>query len=205
MMTSTLNFARRGFTMIELLVVITIIGILASLGVWAGSSLFKQSDEAKRSAAAATIKSALTTYYTENGDFPEGDDTEITSTTVVYGEVSNNNLKRSNVEFLMELFGRDVSGTRQDDKRAYVADTSMLYYYSGSGSSIVKLDNAKSISANGVIGFPVTMRETRSSKHQKISGARVFAPIQITIDYELNGHVTVKVPGETDFANVIEL
>jgi hypothetical protein len=49
------------------------------------------------------------------------------------------------------------------------------------------------------------MRTTKSSKHKKLSGARAFAPIQITIDYDLNGHLTVKVPSDGDFENVIEL
>ncbi|MDO4528431.1 MAG: prepilin-type N-terminal cleavage/methylation domain-containing protein [bacterium] len=200
---SAAHITRRGFTMIELLVVITIIGVLTGLGVWAGTALFKQSDEAKRSSSAAVIKAALSTYYTENGEYPDGDDENITSAIVTYGNVSDNHLDRSNITFLMELFGRDSSGKRQDDKRAYITDTSMFYYCSG--SSVVKLDEAKSISSNGVIGFPIKMQKTSQSEFKRVSDKRAFAPIQITIDYNLKGHVTVTVPNETDFRNVIAL
>lgn len=139
---------KAGFTIIELLVVIAIIGVLAGFGIWAGSSLFRQSNEAKYNATAASIRAALVAYQSDNDDLFDGT-YAVSGTSVVFGSVDGdtNRLKQSNVEVLMKIFGRDVNGNRQSDQKAYMTDTSMLYYYSGSGSSVVKLDEAKSISA----------------------------------------------------------
>lgn len=197
---------KAGFTIIELLVVIAIIGVLAGFGIWAGSSLFRQSNEAKYNATAASIRAALVAYQSDNDDLFDGT-YAVSGTSVVFGSVDGdtNRLKQSNVEVLMKIFGRDVNGNRQSDQKAYMTDTSMLYYYSGSGSSVVKLDEAKSISANGVIGFPITMRRTSDSKYKAISGERVFAPIKITVDYDNGEHITVTVPKDGDFKDVIKL
>lgn len=197
---------RRGFTMIELLVVIAIIGMLATIGIWGGMRLFKSSDEAKSAATADVVKAAAERYRTDNMDYPDKEGGESVDKCVVYGNVSSNNrLSSSNVTFLMELFGRNTSGQRDDSMIAYVEDTSMLYYYSGSGKTIQKLDEAKSISTSGVIGFPVTMRKTKSSKYKDLSGAKAFAPIRITIDYSMGEYLTVEVPKDNDFEQVIKL
>ncbi|CEP66034.1 Type II secretion system protein G [Moorella glycerini] len=61
---------RKGFTLIELMVVVVIIGILAAIAV---PQFMGQSDKAKISKAKAdlkTIGSAIELYYTDNGALP---------------------------------------------------------------------------------------------------------------------------------------
>ncbi len=62
---------KKGFTMIELVFVIVILGILASLAV---PKLAATKDDAEAAKAAVEIKDAinqLTTYYIVNGSFPD--------------------------------------------------------------------------------------------------------------------------------------
>ncbi len=62
-----------GFTLIEIMVVILILGLLATLVV---QSLRGATDKAKRTKAMADIaelKTALDRYYIDNGSYPNGD------------------------------------------------------------------------------------------------------------------------------------
>lgn len=62
-----------GFTLIEIMVVILILGLLATLVV---QSLRGATDKAKRTKAMADIaelKTALDRYYIDNGSYPTGD------------------------------------------------------------------------------------------------------------------------------------
>ena len=62
--------AQAGFTLVEIMVVVVIIGMLASL---VGVSVIRYLEKAKRGAAAAQIKNfttALDTYYMDNSNYP---------------------------------------------------------------------------------------------------------------------------------------
>ena len=59
------------FTLIELIVVIIIIGILASIAVPAFSSYIKNSKDKANAAIVKTIRDSLEKYYLENGQYPK--------------------------------------------------------------------------------------------------------------------------------------
>jgi prepilin-type N-terminal cleavage/methylation domain-containing protein len=59
-----------GFTLVELLVVITIIGLLAVLALAAFSSAKQKSRDALREADIKQIHTALELYYNEQGSYP---------------------------------------------------------------------------------------------------------------------------------------
>ncbi len=67
--------SHQGFTLLELLVVISIIGILIALGVVAYSTAQQKSRDAKRRADIRAIRDGLEQYYATNGQY------DVTSTT----------------------------------------------------------------------------------------------------------------------------
>ncbi len=199
------HVSRAGFTMVELLVVIVILGLLSGLVSYGVVKIVKGSEKTKRQATAEVVKAAIGSYYAAHDEYPCGDDTG-NGYSITFGEVENNRSKRGNAKIIMELCGRDSGGARKSGRSSYLPDTSMLEVYLG-GSKVDKLDNVLangSISDDDVVGFTITMEKTGASKFRDISGARVFAPIQITFDFE-NMHCSVSVPDEKDFRNVIQL
>jgi general secretion pathway protein G len=63
---------KKGFTLIEILVVITIIGVLATVGAGTYSTLTKNSLDARRKADLEEIRAALEMYKSNNGLYPDG-------------------------------------------------------------------------------------------------------------------------------------
>ncbi len=59
-----------GFTLIELMVVISIIALLVTAGAVIYSKILTNSRDAKRKADLETVKSALVLYRTDNGYYP---------------------------------------------------------------------------------------------------------------------------------------
>lgn len=65
-----------GFTLVELLIVIVILGILATIVVFAVRGITDQGQENACKATAKTYEVAIEAYYAKNGttDHPDGDD-----------------------------------------------------------------------------------------------------------------------------------
>lgn len=64
--------AMRGFTLVELLVVVFIIGLLASVVTISASASRAQSRDAKRKADLQLVASSLELYYAANRTYPKG-------------------------------------------------------------------------------------------------------------------------------------
>ncbi|OGK08289.1 hypothetical protein A2767_04285 [Candidatus Roizmanbacteria bacterium RIFCSPHIGHO2_01_FULL_35_10] len=60
----------KSFTLIELLIVITIIGILATLGISSYFNSLKAAKDARRKSDLSTIQKALEVYYQDNQGYP---------------------------------------------------------------------------------------------------------------------------------------
>lgn len=65
---------KRGFTLVELLVVITIISILVSIGLGSFTTTQKKSRDAKRKAYLSQIAESLEAYYNDKGQYPADND-----------------------------------------------------------------------------------------------------------------------------------
>ncbi len=65
-----MNMARKAFTLVELLVVISIIGLLSTIAVASLSSAQMNARNAKRKADLTQISKALELYRADNGAFP---------------------------------------------------------------------------------------------------------------------------------------
>ena len=65
-----MNKLLRGFTIVELVVSIVIIGILASIGIASYNRIQIESRDSQREAAVTTIMGALEKFYEKNGEYP---------------------------------------------------------------------------------------------------------------------------------------
>jgi prepilin-type N-terminal cleavage/methylation domain-containing protein len=62
--------SRRGFTIVELLIVIAVIGILTTISIMSFGKYQATARDSQRSAKAAVIAEALEKYYDHNGEYP---------------------------------------------------------------------------------------------------------------------------------------
>lgn len=83
---------RYGFTLIELIIVVAIIGILAAVAIPKFSDLLLKSREGATKGNLSSLRSALKVYYTDNeGIYPTG--TYSTNTSVLHDTLVPNYLK----------------------------------------------------------------------------------------------------------------
>jgi prepilin-type N-terminal cleavage/methylation domain-containing protein len=73
-MPSLSNVSSRGFSMIELLVVATIIVVLSTIGLVSYSQAGQSSRDGKRKADLETVRQALVLYRVDNGGYPVSSD-----------------------------------------------------------------------------------------------------------------------------------
>lgn len=66
----TINRKAKGFTLIEILIVITIIGILATVGLYSFDNARQKARDSKRKQDLQTIKTALVLYYQDFRQYP---------------------------------------------------------------------------------------------------------------------------------------
>jgi type IV pilus assembly protein PilA len=78
-MTLTKRRSERGFTLIELMIVVAIIGILAAIAIPKFADLIRKSNEGSTKGNLGALKGALAVYYGENeGAYPVDDLTSLT-------------------------------------------------------------------------------------------------------------------------------
>ncbi len=65
-----MNNSRRGFTIVELLIVIAVIAILSGLTMFAYADTQKRSRDSQRRQDIKIIANALELYYSDNGEYP---------------------------------------------------------------------------------------------------------------------------------------
>lgn len=61
---------KRGFTIVELLIVIAVIGVLVTITVIAAKGAMKSSRDKRRQLMQASLQQAITAYYTLNSEWP---------------------------------------------------------------------------------------------------------------------------------------
>jgi prepilin-type N-terminal cleavage/methylation domain-containing protein len=75
------NLKKTGFTLIELMIVVAIIGILAAIAIPQFANLVAKSQEGRTKANLGTIRSALSIYYGDSEGWYPVDTTSLTSLT----------------------------------------------------------------------------------------------------------------------------
>lgn len=81
---------QKGFTFIEILVVVTIIALLTSIGIVSYSQFAKQSRDARRKADLEQIRSAVEMYRSNNGFYPKTNPFTFSSCTAPGGLTDTN-------------------------------------------------------------------------------------------------------------------
>ena len=77
---------QKGFTLIELMIVVAIIGILASVAIPAYQDYTAKAQVSEAFSLASSAKSAVSLYYAENGSFPTSNaDAGIAAATTING------------------------------------------------------------------------------------------------------------------------
>lgn len=66
------KYKQTGFTIVELLIVIVVIGILAAITIVAYNGVQSRARDAQRRSDISTITKALELYYIDNGNYPPG-------------------------------------------------------------------------------------------------------------------------------------
>ncbi len=69
---------QKGFTLIELMIVVAIIGILAALAIPAYSDYTIKAKVSEAASLTGAVKAAVEIYYSENGSIPDITDTTVT-------------------------------------------------------------------------------------------------------------------------------
>lgn len=87
----------KGFSLLEILVVIAILGILAVTGIGTYTSSLGKSQDARRKSDLSTISKALESYYNDKGSYP--------------GDLSVTNLCASDTNCYLKTTPKDPNGT----------------------------------------------------------------------------------------------
>ncbi|MBC7943598.1 prepilin-type N-terminal cleavage/methylation domain-containing protein [Candidatus Saccharibacteria bacterium] len=102
---------RTGFTIVELLIVIVVIGILAAITIVAFNGIQHRGRDAQRKSDIANITKALELYYIDNGQFPAaGGSTAINSSWSTTADASWQNF-RTAIATYMKSVPTDPSNT----------------------------------------------------------------------------------------------
>lgn len=119
---------RAGFTLMELMIVIVIIGILATMGVPAYTKILQHAQKMKATKTALGLKNAVTTYFTEYRKYPvtnTSGDTDMESTEVLMDvllAVEGNEMNPRRTGFFNDNPARKLSGGKWRGGISFNAD-----------------------------------------------------------------------------------
>jgi len=119
--------AKKGFTLIEILVVVTIIGILASITLLGLGPARRSATDARRVADLRAVQAALEVSYNKNGAYPAAATvTDILAIQTNYSASLNTSLKTTDKIISDNLPNEPTTdGTR---KYSYITDTNGTIY-----------------------------------------------------------------------------
>jgi prepilin-type N-terminal cleavage/methylation domain-containing protein len=140
-----------GFTLVELLVVISIIAILAAAGFGAGAFAINRAKKVKAQAAAVAIEQAVEAFQSEYGSLPFASDTPPQSTntatdtaflTILLGkETGTSPVNTRGIKFLTAREGKKKGATGGTDGLVYNGDVLVGMFDPWGNGYTVEIDN----------------------------------------------------------------
>ncbi|MFZ2836287.1 MAG: prepilin-type N-terminal cleavage/methylation domain-containing protein [Candidatus Saccharimonadales bacterium] len=125
--------AKSGFTIVELLIVIVVIGILAAITIVAYNGIQQRSRDSKRVSDIAAITKALELYYIDNSEYPLGSgSTSMSGTWSTTADASWQNLATKLKPYMASLPSDPISSPNIDMR---TSSTGNNYAYYGNAAS----------------------------------------------------------------------
>jgi len=156
---------QHGFTIVELLIVIVVIGILAAITIVSFNGVSARATFAKEKSEMATINKAIRLYYSENGTYPS---TGGTNTWSGFGQGQN---------FVPGLTPTYISKTPQLAPNSNI-DNSYLYTSNGTDYKLIRYsDNVNglpSVQMNNSLTDPVRPAQSRGAWGYWTAGAATW-------------------------------
>lgn len=122
----SLYHSTRGFTLIELLVVIAIIGVLSSVILVSLNTARSKANDAARIANTKALKTAILTYYIDNGKYPQ------------YGNAGSGYALSNLSTYLVPKYISSIPKNLTDDGDQYVW---IIFPYVGYGIRVYTVTN----------------------------------------------------------------
>ena len=165
---------KSGFTLVEVIIVIAIIGILATISALGINSFLAQSRDGKRLASVTTISEGLEKYFNQNGEYPSCSVLS-TNAAAIFGDISSDALvaPRDTATNSLDcgtltLTGRDFYQYQGDGsvtcQEGLACLTYKLLYRSESEKKLVEINSRRSVSIS-TSGIPeISARGTSFDK-----------------------------------------
>lgn len=156
-----------GFTVIELIVVISVIGILLAIGIFAYDRVYKQARDDARNADMAIIQNQLESFFDKHGEYPPGCPrasctswfmTENTSSSQMVNAAATIANLISVMPGLNEEFGDPLDTTTTPMMDALAS--AKKYYYFGGG--VNNRTSASSLAYGATSSFPCSINSALS-------------------------------------------
>jgi len=117
------NQNKKAFTLVEIVIVIAVIGILATIAILGLTQYQADGRDARRLTSATTIVDALEKYYEKNGEYPSC--ATMTAATSVVGQtlgIDPTHLRAPSSSNTNSIVCADITASTTQDVYAYVAD-----------------------------------------------------------------------------------
>jgi prepilin-type N-terminal cleavage/methylation domain-containing protein len=197
---------RRGFTLVELLIVIAVIGILTTIATITYSSVKTRATDTERASQADIIAKQLEAYYQKHGEYPG-----CSNITGSANDVITNTLPRIQAQTLVapndssgetnSIKCQDLTSLSQSDYFAYVGDPSptctsggacltyTIKYRDDYDQKIVSISSQHQVNID-TSGVPTLTASTVDFTHINTSWSSVTSALSYTLDVATDSNFT---------------